>query len=138
MYNYHDSVKKDVKRWLKEATETWLDTEDYRGMDTDTIAEDIYNKTYDSDTITGELLGYAMPEECKAWIFGTREEIDNTETDGNLDLALTAVVAQGGLDMWEMFIQTEDWVAIDCNIRGYILYDVIKEVVAEDILPKLR
>lgn len=122
MYNYYDAVKKDLIQFLAEDDGYRFNEEYYDGMSEEDakpkMVNDIYNITYDSDMVTGNCMGYAMPEECRDWIY-----------DGNLELAYKAVTTMCDLELWESLMQTLDYVCMDANIRGYLLEDVIKDVV---------
>lgn len=124
MYDYRTAIKDDVKRFFEDDDGYRFDLDTYRKLPRDEREEaminDIYGMVYDSDAVTGENCGYASEDECRDMVM-----------DGNLFLAYEAVTTQANAELWKTMCQEQDYVGMDCNIRGYLLWECIAEVVEE-------
>lgn len=131
MYDYTEAIKQDIRQWIGDDDGYRFNLADYKHTYDhfrDTVArkicDDLYNYMCQCDSVTGYMSGYDMPDECRKHL------------EGNMNLAETALAAHEQ-DIRD-YLRNEDWVGIDCNIRGYLLYACLITIVITEILPVLE
>lgn len=105
MYNYYESIKEDVKEYLKETDERNYDV--------------LYNEMFTADSVTGNGSG--------SYTFNTYEAEENL--CHNMDLLREAIEMFGG-DYSNILAQGAE--ACDVTIRCYLLGQVLQEVLEEE------
>lgn len=120
MYNYLESVKAAVRRYLEEEAPE-IDREDLF-YNRETLENDLNDNLWINDSVTGNASGSYTFNRCKA-----KENVMD-----NMDL-VQEVVREFCIDaetVAEKFL-SEDWEYFDVSIRCYLLGQAISEVLDE-------
>lgn len=133
MYDYKDAVKKDIREWIGDDDGYRFDLagykhtyDNFRDTVVRKICDELYGYMWQCDRVTGFMDGYDMPEECEKYL------------DGNWELAKRAVETQDSEEAWKRYMDEKDYVGIDTNVRGYLLYECLIEVTNTELLPILE
>ena len=120
MYNYLESVKAAVRRYLEEEAPE-IDREDLF-YNRETLENDLNDNLWINDSVTGNASGSYTFNRCKA-----KENVMD-----NMDL-VQEIVREFCIDaetVAEKFL-SEDWEYFDVSIRCYLLGQAISEVLDE-------
>lgn len=133
MYDYKEAVKKDIREWIADDDGYRFDLAGYkhtydhfRDTVSRKICDELYDHMWQCDRVTGYMTGYDMPEECEKYL------------DGNWELAKRAVEAQDSAEAWQRYMDEKDYVGIDTNVRLYLLYGCLIDIVNEELFPILE
>lgn len=132
-YNYDEAIKKDIRQWIEDDGEYRFCLADYkhtydhfRDTAARVICDALYDLLWDCDRVTGYMTGYDMPEECEKYL------------DGNWELAKRAVETQDSEEAWQRYMDEKDYVGIDTNVRLYLLYGCLIDIVNTELFPILE
>ena len=124
-YNYLEAIKADVREWIEYNTDLVADIENGNYNDINDIIEDLNDKLWIEDSVTGNASGSytfstweAEENLCHNW-----DEIE----DAAANLGLEAKITDGyeyGPEWWD--------VTIRCNLLNQAIAEVLEEI-EEDI-----
>lgn len=132
-YDYQLAIKQDIRRWIEDDSGYRFDLarykndyDNFRDTVTRRICDELYDHMWDCDRVTGFMNGYDMPEDCEAYL------------SENWELAKRAVVSQDSEEAWARYMEEKDYVGIDTNVRCFLLYGCLIDIVNEELLPILE
>ena len=118
MYNYLEAVKEDVKEYIAEN----IDLSEFG--DIEELKEKLNEDLWINDSVTGNASGSYTCNRAKA-----KEYVDN-----NKELVIEMAEEFGCKDQVMNWWHSDNYEAIDCSIRCYLLNHAINEAIEEENL----